>query len=84
MISKNKTEEESFPRGQAKESKVLGPIKNREVVKEKDLFSVKESVKTKNEKVSKTKKKKGRKTEENSVFAVKSVGSLTYSQLTEV
>ena len=80
MIGKN-LEEKSFPRGAPTVIKPLEPVPGNvpKVVKkkEKDLFSNKEQNVNKKKKAKKKEKSK-------SIFDVSTVGTLSYSQLSEV
>lgn len=90
MVSKTKAVEVSFPRGKAQAAKTEAPSEVKKLekpVKEKDLFSVrntsekpgKQNVDKKKDK----KKKKGAGKDGGSIFDVKTVTPVSYSQLAE-
>jgi len=87
MVAKTKAVEENFPRGKSQAGKTDAPASFKKVekpVKEKDLFSVKEtSGKSVDKKKDKKKPKKGSGKDGGSIFDVKSVTTVSYSQLAE-
>jgi len=89
MVSKTKAVEENFPRGKASQAaKTQSEVKKVEKpVKEKDLFSVRDTsgkpAKPNVDKKKDKKKKKDKGKDGGSIFDVKSVTPVTYEQLAE-